>query len=256
MHDQLIQDSGQFGDTFIVFIFFLDTGQSTAEVRLSLDIVALLEIKIAQLDLADCLVQAVLGAFLHAQLIVFDGIDCIFTAHIDVAQRIIDLVEQIFVLFVFRHPVQHLDHFLVIAAGKYFGLPDTGGKLQFVWRIGLDHLPEHLVGKPVLILFGINLSQQVLHPGTLAPVLLCLDCRLEVRDRFFILLILHQIVGIYRCVLVQVLTGNTVRIQFPQDIFRFIKPSHFRIATSLPETGFASHFFIMGIMTGYVGEGG
>ena len=214
MHDQLVQDSRQLGYPFIVFIFFLDAGQCTAEIRLCLDIVALLEIKITQFDLADRLVQTVLCAFLHTQLVVFDGIDCIFTAHIDITQRIIDLIEQVLVLIAFPHPLQHLDHFLIIAASKYFGLADTGGKLQFIRRISFDHLSEHLVGKPVLILFGINLSQQILHPGTLAPILLCLDRRLEIRDRFFILLILHQVVGIYRRILVQILARDTVRIQF------------------------------------------
>ena len=101
MHDQLVQDSRQLGYPFIVFIFFLDAGQCTAEIRLCLDIVALLEIKITQFDLADRLVQTVLCAFLHTQLVVFDGIDCIFTAHIDIAQRIIDLIEQSLFLSLF-----------------------------------------------------------------------------------------------------------------------------------------------------------
>ena len=78
MHDQLVQDSRQLGYPFIVFIFFLDAGQCTAEIRLCLDIVALLEIKITQFDLADRLVQTVLCAFLHTQLVVFDGIDKVF----------------------------------------------------------------------------------------------------------------------------------------------------------------------------------
>ena len=158
MHDQLVEDGGQLGDPFIVFIFFPDAGQCTAEVRLRLDIVALLEIKIAELDLADRLVQAVLCTLLHAQLIVLDGIDRIFPAHIDVAQRIIDLVEQVLVLIAFRHPPEHLDHLLEISSGKHFGLADTGGKFQFIRRIGFDHLSEHLVGKSVLFLFGVHLS--------------------------------------------------------------------------------------------------
>ena len=215
MHNQLIQNSRQFRDSFIVFILFLYAGQCTAKVRLRLDIVTLLEIKITQLDLTDRLIQAVLGTFLHAQLIVLDSIHRIFPAHIDVAQRIIDLVKQILVLITFCHPPQHLDHFLIITAGEYFGLTDTGSKLQLIGRIGFDHLPKHLVSKSILILFSVNLPQQVLHPSTLEPVLLRLDRCLEIRDRFFILLILHQVVGIYRRILVQVLAGNTVRIQFP-----------------------------------------
>ena len=159
VHHQLIQDSGKFGNTVVLFILFLDARQSPAEIGLRLYIIAPLKIEVSQFDLANGFIQSVLRTLLDSQFIVFDSLSRIFPAQIDIAQSIIYLVKVVFVLLAFRHALQHLDHFLGIGSGKDFRLPDTGCELQFIRRIGTDDFSKGLICQAIHLQRSIHLSQ-------------------------------------------------------------------------------------------------
>ena len=214
------------------------------------------EIDIPQFDLADRFLQSVLCTLFDTQFVVLDSVYGIFTVQIDISQSIIYLIQIVFILITLRHTCKHLDYLLVVGAGKNFSLTDTGGKFQFVRWIGSGYFVEHFIGHSVLILCGIDLSQQVFHTGTLPLVLFRLDGRLEVGNGIVELLVLHQIIGIYGSILFQVLFRYPVRIQLTQNIFGFIEPFHFRIAAGLPQASLGNHFFVLCIMAGNIRKGG
>ena len=47
MHHQFVQDCREFRDPVVILIFLLDNGERSAEVRLRLDVIALLEVQVA-----------------------------------------------------------------------------------------------------------------------------------------------------------------------------------------------------------------
>ena len=157
MYNQFIKNCRQFRNTFKVFIFFLDTRQSPAETRLGLYIIAHGKIKIPQFNLANRFFQSVLSTFLNAQFIILYRIRRIFPVQIDISQRVIHLIQIVFILIVLRHPVEHLDNFLIVSTRKDFRLTDTGGKFQFVRRAGFSYFVKHFISQSVLILCSINL---------------------------------------------------------------------------------------------------
>ncbi|OAV74576.1 hypothetical protein Barb7_01901 [Bacteroidales bacterium Barb7] len=79
---------------------------------------------------------------------------------------------------------------------------------------------------------------------------------MQVRDSLFKLPVADEVFGVDGGVLVQVLSGDAVDIQLPQDVFGFVEPFHLRVAAGLPEAGLGGDFRILHIMAGDVGEGG
>ena len=195
-----------------------------------------------------------LRTFLHAQLVALDSIDRVLVVEIDIAQRIIDLIEHVFVLLILGHPLQLLHDLPVVAAGIDFCLADASGKLQLIGRIRAGNLLESLVSKAIQLQRRIDLSQQVAHPATLQTARLGLDSLLQVRDGFFELLVLHQIVGIDGGVVLLALRGDSVLVQLRENIFGFVEPVHLGVAAGLPELRLSHHQLVGRIVAGYVGE--
>ena len=201
MHHQLIQDGRKLRDTSIFLVFLLQARQCSAEIGLRLHIIPLRKVNITQLDLANRLVHATLRALINTQLVIFDSIQRILSVQIDIAQGIIDLIQIVFVLLALRHTLQHLHDLQVVAARKHLALADTSGKLQFIRRIGANHLRKSLIGQAAQVQIRIDLPQEVLHTSPLFAVLLRLDRRLQIGYCLLKLLVLDEVIGIHRSIL-------------------------------------------------------
>ncbi|OAV70798.1 hypothetical protein Barb4_01087 [Bacteroidales bacterium Barb4] len=79
---------------------------------------------------------------------------------------------------------------------------------------------------------------------------------MQVGDSLLKLLVADEVSGVDGGVLIEVLSGDAVDIQLPQDVFGFVEPFHLRVAAGLPEAGLGGDFRVLYIMAGNVGEGG
>ncbi|OAV70797.1 hypothetical protein Barb4_01086 [Bacteroidales bacterium Barb4] len=116
VNHQLVQHGGQFGDTLVVLVFLVDACQRTAETGLGFDVIAHLKVDVAGFDLGDGFVGAVLRALFDGKFVVGKGIGGIPLIDVDVADGVIDLVEEVLVLVGLRHAFKHLYHLSVIRA--------------------------------------------------------------------------------------------------------------------------------------------
>ena len=112
VHHQLVEHGREAGDAFVIPILPGHGRECAAEAGLRPDVILLREIDVAELDLADGQVEAVLHALLHALSVGGDGLRGVAPTHVDVADGHVDLVEVVLVFVALRHASEHAEHLL------------------------------------------------------------------------------------------------------------------------------------------------
>ena len=128
---------------------------------LGLDIFAALEIEISEGELSQRLVNAVAGGFLYRELIIGDSLGRIAARQVEIADGVINLIQEFGIAGVPRHGLERphfpldigtLEHLAALDAGVEFGAIVGGGT-----RSGLL---ECRIGFLFLAKLGVGLSQQ------------------------------------------------------------------------------------------------
>ena len=256
VHHQLVEHGREAGDAFVIPILPGHGRECAAEAGLRPDVILLREIDIAELDLADGQVEAVLHALLHALGVGGDGLRGVAPAHVDVADGHVDLVEVILVFVALGHASEHAEHLLPTRRWQHFSLTDAGGKLQLVGRIGGGYAAELTVGFVVPTCLGEQLPQQVAHACALVTVALRVDHLLEGRDGLLRAVALDQKVGIDAVVILPIGSGESVLLEAFEGRLRLVEPAHLSVAASASDVCCGHHFRLGGVVAGDVGVGG
>ena len=256
VYHQLVEHGREARDALIVLVLSRHGRECAAEAGLRPDVILLREIDIAELDLADGQVEAVLHALLHALGVGGDGLRGVASAHVDVADSHVDLVEVILVFVALGHASEHTEHLLPTRRRQHFSLTDAGGKLQLVGRVGGGHAAELAVGFVVPTRLGEQLPQQVAHAGALVTVALRVDHLLEGWDGLLRAVALDQKVGIDAVVILPIGGGESVLLEPFEGRLRLVEPAHLGVAAGAADVRRGHYLRLGGVVAGDVGVGG
>ena len=176
--------------------------------------------------------------------------------HVDVADGIVDLVQEVLVIVRTRHTFQTTDLTLEVRGWHHLGLGNAGVELQLVGRIESDDMLVGIVGIFTITQLGVYLSHQKPFAGFLLAAFFVLDDLSQIGDGFLKALAVDVKVGIG---VVPVLDGTVVHAVaalLGDDVFGFIQPVHFRIALCLPGPCPSVDGWLCHVETGNIAEGG
>ena len=163
-------------------------------------------------------------AFLHSETVILYSFGCIFTRHVNIADGIIYLIEEILVFRHSHHFVQPLYDRRNFRLRHHFSLPYSGIEGQFVFRIHFDTSPVCGISFPVLSLSLHDLAEQIIKPCFLCLIPLFLHGLLQQGYSLRIFFLTYEQVGIRHYETHSLRLRQTVIVHFIQSIFSLIIP--------------------------------
>ena len=180
----------------------------------------------------------------------------VLLSQVDIAHRIIHLVEIVFVVVVDRHTLQTTDHPFGVASGDDLCLGDTGIELQFVGWVTAYHFSEGPLCFGSVAQLTLYLSQQEPLTGLLSAALLVLDYLFQIRDSLLKLSCAQIIVGIGVVPVLNRAEIHRVTVHVANHVLSIIEPVEFRIAFGEPGTGQSVLHGLRLVESAHIGEGG
>ena len=217
--------------SLLVLLVFLIKSADTQLVRAcSLDVVLLLPIELTQMQQQRRLVRPGLLALFQALLPSIDTMGGIARTEVDVAHRIIDLIEVVFILIAASHTFQTRYHLAELALVHHLGLHDASVESHFVRRIGTNDTRKRLVSQGIAPRFVIELCQQEVEAGLRQLAACRLYSVLQVWNGFLVLMRQYIIASLRIVEVLLSMPRNTVSLHLVQQIFGIVWPFQCHIA--------------------------
>ena len=168
------------------------------------------------------------------------------------------MVEVVLVVRVLGHARQRLDHPWGFGRRDNLRLTDVGVELQFVGRILGDGFLESAVCLGILSLRSIDLAEQIIFAGflLLSTMFATFYGFFQMGQRLLETLVLQQVGGVERFVLVGQLVGDAVALGLGEEVLRLVVPVKLGVALCHTHTAFSHYARLVAEQTGDVGIGG
>ena len=213
-------------------------------------------VNVAQTEQQHTFLNARACGLLVAFLVGGNGLHGVFLEHVDVAHRIVHLIQIVLVLVGESHSLQSADHLLRTSSGHHFRHRDACIELQFVGRVLRNHFFIGFIGHLLVVEGGLQLSHEVPLAGALLFAHLVLDDLAQVGNCLFVALRVDVEVGKGVVPLLAGAPVDAVAAHLRDDVFSVVEPFLFDIAFCQPSASLAVDGGLGGVESAHVGEGG
>ena len=194
-------------------------------------------IEIAQLEQQYALLNTRAGGLFVAFLEGRQSFQRVALGQIDIADRIIHLVEIIFVVVVGRHALQSSDHFLRLSGRQHFGHRNACVEVELVGWSQSGDVAVSFVGLTVAADGLIELAEQEPFPRFLLAAHLVFDHLAQIGDGLLVVACVDIVVGIGVVPLFAGTPMDAVAFHVANHVFGIVEPAFLHIAFGQPCPG-------------------
>ena len=218
----------------VVLALLVEQSDGLAVASLCVAELLLQPIKIAEFQQQNAFFDTAPRGFLVAFFVGGNSLHRVALRQINIAERIINLVEIILVLVRCRHPFQTTNHRLRLTPGHHLGHRDSGIEFDFVGRILRNHLFISLVSLLLMSKFSLQLSEQIVFASLLLLAHFVFDDLSQIGHRLGIVARVDVVVG-HRVVPFFLRTPvNRVATHIPNHVLGIVNPVLFDVALRQP----------------------